>query len=233
MENNRIIIATVKSWNINNALKLKEKYGKKYKILLINKKEDLNYTKVKKSDPRFIFFPHWSWVIPDDIYKNYECIVFHMTDLPYGRGGSPLQNLILKKIYNTKITAIKVDKEIDAGKIYLKENFCIKTGSAEEVFMNASEIIFNKMIPAILENAPEPYDQIGEPVYFKRRNPDESDMNQLNFESLEDIYDFIRMLDAEDYPKAFLKIGKFKISFSDVHKKSNKLIGRFDISGEE
>ena len=29
-----------------------------------------------------------------EIHENYKCIIFHMTDLPFGRGGSPLQNLI-------------------------------------------------------------------------------------------------------------------------------------------
>ena len=60
-------------------------------------------------------------IILTKIYENYESILFHMTDLPYGRGGSPLQNLITNKIYNTKITAIKVSKELDEGDIYLKK----------------------------------------------------------------------------------------------------------------
>ena len=44
-----------------------------------------------------------------------------MTDLPYGRGGSPLQNLIANKIYDTKISAIRAEGGIDTGRIYLKE----------------------------------------------------------------------------------------------------------------
>ncbi len=51
-------------------------------------------------------------------FFNFNCVVFHMTDLPFGRGGSPLQNLISRGIYKTKISAIKVVKEIDAGPIY-------------------------------------------------------------------------------------------------------------------
>jgi methionyl-tRNA formyltransferase len=44
-----------------------------------------------------------------------------MTDLPFGRGGSPLQNLISRKIYNTKLSAIRVVKELDAGPVFLKK----------------------------------------------------------------------------------------------------------------
>lgn len=228
----KIIIATIKSWNITNALKFKDIYDKKYDIELITKKEELTIDFIKKFNPDYIFFPHWSWIIPEEIYQNYNCIVFHMTDLPFGRGGSPLQNLILRKTYDTKISAIKVEKEIDAGKIYLKEDFNIKFGSAEEIFIDASNIIFSKIIPYILENTPVPTQQVGEPVYFKRRKPVESEISTQDFYSLDDIYDFIRMLDAEDYPKAFFRFGNFKIIFSEVHKKSDKLVGRYEIYDE-
>ncbi|MBU4445557.1 methionyl-tRNA formyltransferase, partial [bacterium] len=163
----KIIIATIKSWNITNALKFKDKNHNKYDVQLVTKKEELTLDFVKKFNPEYIFFPHWSWIIPEEIYQNYNCIVFHMTDLPFGRGGSPLQNLISGKTYNTKISAIKVEKQIDAGKIYLKEDFNVKSGSAEEIFIDASNVTFLKMIPSIIENPPVFTQQVGEPVYFK------------------------------------------------------------------
>ena len=46
-----------------------------------------------------------------------------MTDLPFGRGGSPLQNLIVRGYKSTKLTAIKVQSGIDTGDIYLKKPF--------------------------------------------------------------------------------------------------------------
>ena len=94
-----ILIATIKDWNINNFYEFKKKFEDKYNLYLITNKDDLIYQNVKDLNPKYIFFPHWSWLIPNEIYENYECILFHMTDLPYGRGGSPLQNLILNKIY--------------------------------------------------------------------------------------------------------------------------------------
>ncbi|MEQ8189542.1 MAG: methionyl-tRNA formyltransferase [Candidatus Eremiobacterota bacterium] len=230
MKRNRILIATIKSWNINNAFKFKNSYEEKYDIIIFSKKDELDYDKINEINPKYIFFPHWSWIIPEKVYVNFECIVFHMTDLPYGRGGSPLQNLIVNKVYNTKVSAIKVGEGLDTGKIYLKEPFYIGLGSSEEIFRQMSDIIFFKMIPYILENSPVPFEQAGEPVIFKRRTPQES--NMINITHLDDIYDFIRMLDGEGYPKAFLKTGKFRIEFSEVHRKSNKLVGRFEINEE-
>lgn len=228
MNKKKIIIATIKSWNIKNALAFKDEYDEKYDVLIVTEKEDLNYDFVNEYNPEYIFFPHWSWIIPEDIYNNFECIVFHITDLPYGRGGSPLQNLILRKVYDTKISAIRVEKNLDAGKVYLKNKFYIGLGSAEEIFIEASKVIFD-MIQQLIEHPSPPQKQIGEPVFFKRRTPDESDMSNQKFKNYDEVYDFIRMLDGEGYPKSFLKIGKFKVTFSDVHKKGDKLSGRFDI----
>ncbi|MBL7085875.1 MAG: methionyl-tRNA formyltransferase [Candidatus Cloacimonetes bacterium] len=230
MENKKdIIIATIKSWNIKNAEILRNKFNNYINVHIITKKEELRYSQIEKINPTYIFFPHWSWIIPKKIYNNFECIVFHMTDLPYGRGGSPLQNLIIRNIYDTKISAIKVGKELDSGKIYLKKDFNIKTGNAENILSKISDIIFNEMIPYILNNNPVPYEQDGKVIKFKRRKPEQSDISSANLKNVEDIYDFIRMLDGEGYPKAFFNIGKFKFIFSEINRKSEKLTGRFII----
>jgi methionyl-tRNA formyltransferase len=228
-----IVIATIKSWNIRNAKKLKKELKGKFDVSIITKKEELTFENLQRINPRYIFFPHWSWKIPREIYENFECVVFHMTDLPFGRGGSPLQNLIQRKIYNTKISAIKVEEGIDTGRVYIKRDLYIGIGSAEEIFISASRIIFFEMIPFILENHPVPYEQEGEIVVFKRRTPEQSNIQTADIRNLEEFYDFIRMLDAEGYPKAFIKIGKFRILFSEVHRKSDKLVGKFEVIEDE
>ena len=45
-----------------------------------------------------------------------------MTDLPFGRGGSPLQNLLLRDIEKTKISLIKMNNKLDQGDIVQKRN---------------------------------------------------------------------------------------------------------------
>ena len=61
-------------------------------------------------------------------------MIFHMTDVLYGRGGSPLQNFIIRGHKETKLTAMKCVKELDAGPVYLKE-FLSLLGNAEEIYM--------------------------------------------------------------------------------------------------
>lgn len=230
-----IVIATIKSWNIENAEKLKKMLEGEYNTFILTKKEDLSLGLLKSIKPIYIFFPHWSWKIPKEIHESFRCIAFHMTDLPFGRGGSPLQNLIERKIYNTKISAIEVSEDIDSGRIYLKRDLFIGLGSAEEIFITASEIIFFDMIPYILKHGHEiiPKEQTGKPVIFKRRKPEQSDIEKASPKTLQELYDFIRMLDAEGYPKAFIKLKNFKIFFSEVHRRSDRLVGRFEIVEDE
>ncbi len=227
-----IIISTIKSWNIENALKLQQNLAENYTLTIIHKPDDLTIGEVKKINPRYIFFPHWSWMIPEEIYRNYECVVFHMTDLPYGRGGSPLQNLIIRKKYDTKLTALEASEETDGGRIYCKRKVNIKTGSAEDILKRLSTIIFTEMIPKILTENPTPVEQVGEVIKFKRRTPRESNVEILKELSTEDLYDFIRMLDGEGYPQAFIKIGNVKMRLSKAEYKDGKLTGKFEVSNE-
>jgi methionyl-tRNA formyltransferase len=154
---------------------------------------------VRKLSPRYIFFLHWSWKVPEQIVKRFECVCFHMTDVPFGRGGSPLQNLIARGHRETKLTALRMTAEFDAGPVYLKEPLSLE-GGAEEIYIRAGQLSA-KMIESIVREEMTPVAQEGKPVNFKRRRPAESEI--ANPESLEALYDFIRMLDADGYPRAF------------------------------
>jgi methionyl-tRNA formyltransferase len=183
----------------------------------IKQKTEFTFKNLTNLQPKKIFIPHWSNIIPSEIYLNWECIVFHMTDLPYGRGGSPLQNLILNEKKETFISAIKVEKGIDTGDIYLKAPLNLK-GTANEIFRNAANII-HQMIIDIIKNNPIPKIQEGEIIVFKRRTPNESNIEHL--ESISKIYDYIRMLDCVGYPHAFLETQYFKFEFTQADLKND------------
>lgn len=186
----------------------------------ISERKDFNVENLNKLKPNKIFIPHWSYIIPEQIFNNFECVVFHMTDLPFGRGGSPLQNLIVRGYKETKVSALKVEKGLDTGPIYLKEPLML-IGSAEEIFIRASKII-EQMIIKIIHHKLVPIPQTGKPTIFKRRKP--RDGNIQNLENIDQIYDYIRMLDADGYPSAFLEFGNFKLEFSRVSVQSDKLL---------
>ena len=175
-------------------------------------KAELTSELVRRLNPRYIFFLHWSWIVPAEVLTECECVCFHMADVPYGRGGSPLQNLILRGHSATKLTALRMTGEIDAGPVYFKENLGLQ-GSAEEIYFRANRIAA-RMIEQLIAEQPQPVPQTGEPVIFKRRKPEESRIPPT--ESVNQLYDFIRMLDAEGYPRAFLEHAGFRYEFSQA-----------------
>jgi methionyl-tRNA formyltransferase len=209
---NKYIILSEKSWNSNLKKQLELQFPND-KWILINRKEDFNIDFLMEYKPSKIFIPHWSYILSSDIYNNYECVVFHMTDLPFGRGGSPLQNLISRGYKRTKISAIKVQKGIDTGDVYLKKELDLK-GTASEIFERANFVI-EKMIHLIIKKKLKPIPQVGDVVEFKRREVKDSSIKELC--ELDKVYDYIRMLDCEGYPSAFIETSCIKFEFTKAN----------------
>ena len=207
----KIVLANINPAYYELELFLRSKFGEK--LAVINSKPELNIEALKRLNPAYIFFPHWSEIIPKEIFSTFNCVVFHMTDLPYGRGGSPLQNLIVRGHKSTKLSAIKVAEGMDTGDVYLKKDLTLN-GTATEIFVRAGELM-KEMIVEIASNHPQPTKQEGEVVLFKRRKAEDSNVAALD--ELETLYDYIRMLDAEGYPKAFFETEHFRVEFTNAN----------------
>lgn len=161
--------------------------------------------------PRYVFFLHWSARVPDEWLDAHECVCFHMTDVPYGRGGSPLQNLIQRGHRQTMLTALRMAHEFDAGPVYAKQPLSLE-GNAEEIYLRAGRLSAD-MIAELVRTQPRPAEQSGEPVAFRRRRPEESAI-PVDLPDIDQWHDFIRMLDAAGYPRAFIDYGGFRLEFS-------------------
>lgn len=178
------------------------------------------------TNPRYIFFLHWNWIVPDSICRGYECVCFHMTDVPYGRGGSPLQNLILAEHSRTMLSAIRMVKEVDAGPVYAKKPLGLH-GSAQKIYLRVAKLSL-KIIKWIIKHNPQPMPQEGEVVNFNRRKPEQSYLPTNG--TLLNAFDFIRMLDADGYPNAFVVHGNYKLNFKSARLKEDKVIAEVEIN---
>lgn len=201
------VIVASRSWYKELPEKLASLTGEKF--VWIENKKDLTLERLQSLQPEYVFFPHWSYIIPAEIYENFACVIFHMTDVPFGRGGSPLQNLIARGIYETKISALKCQAGLDSGPVYMKRPLYLY-GAAEEIYLRAAKII-TEMIVSIVKDKPIPVEQKGDVVCFARRKPAEGNIADLA--ELGQIYDYIRMLDAAGYPRAFLETEHFRFEF--------------------
>jgi methionyl-tRNA formyltransferase len=174
---------------------------------------------LQEDTPRYVFFLHWSWIVPLEVTEKHECVCFHMTDLPYGRGGSPLQNLILRGKQETRVTSLRMTEGVDCGPIYGKRPMSLD-GTALEIYLRAGDLSWS-MIQWIVEENPVPTPQCGEVTLFRRRTPSESEIPEDV--TINQLYDFVRMLDAPGYPKAFLKHGSLLLEFAEANLQGGEL----------
>jgi len=228
MDNHAYIVASIRDWHIKIYNEIIRHYPGRWH--LITEPQDLTVDKIRSLNPKYIFFPHWTHIVPSEILNMVTCVCFHETDLPYGRGGSPLQNLIARGHRETVVTALKMCEELDAGPIYLKKSMPLE-GLAEEIFIRAAYIVA-EMIKTIVTENPSPKEQTGQPTIFKRRKPSQSRIS-TETHSLSDLFDHIRMLDADGYPSAFLEHGGFRYEISRPALKSEEILADVRIFRKE
>ena len=214
-----LVLLSNRPWNAALPERLRASLGRT--VYTIGHPDELRLEELLSLDPEWIFVPHWSHLIPKEIWNRWPTVIFHMTDLPYGRGGSPLQNLIQRGHRSTMLSALRCTAELDAGPVYGKEPLCL-LGTAEEIFIRANGLM-EVMIEGIVRNRPDPQPQQGEPELFSRRKPEQSNLGHCPAGDLSACYDQIRMLDADGYPHAFLEVHGLRLEFRRVNRRSDGL----------
>ncbi|WP_076585784.1 hypothetical protein [Vibrio ostreicida] len=210
----RLLVCNSRQW-----FRLKKEISQNNTVKFISHDEELTFDLVEKFKPDYIFFPHWNWFVGEHIHGNSECVVFHTAPLPYGRGGSPIQNLIMKGFQSSPVCAIKMTSKLDAGSIYSSYDVSLE-GDINSIFLRINYAI-NELIDKIVSENPEPVPQVGDPYIFKRLT--ESDNEIPEGLDLDKIYDRIRMVDNPDYPNAYIMYGDAKLEFYDASLENDSL----------
>jgi methionyl-tRNA formyltransferase len=217
------VVATVKHWNERAFARHSSDLPGSW--TLIRDDGELTIETLDALQPRYIFFPHWSWIVPDAILQRWECVCFHMTDVPFGRGGSPLQNLIGRGHKETKLTALRMTSELDAGPVYLKLPLSLE-GRAQDIFERTADLVYTA-VRQIVRDQPAPKPQSGAVTHFKRRTPEQSAFP--NEATMSQLYDHIRMLDADTYPPAFLDHGPFRLELGNARPDGDDIVAEVRI----
>lgn len=212
----RYVVASSKPWFEHSE---KSSEFRALDITYLSSREELTVKNLREINPRYVFFPHWNWIVPDLILDSWECVCFHAAPVPFGRGGSPVQNMITRGFDTTELTAFRMVAELDAGPVYLRREVSL-AGTVEEIFLRLGRDAA-QMIVDIARDTPQPVEQSGEVVLFRRRNQSQSELPRRA--SLTQVFDHIRMLDGLDYPPAFIDYGEFRIEFSRASRRLDHL----------
>ena len=175
----KCLIACSKKWFTLN----RSAFPENIEFHFVSQSDELNKAFLDKLLPDFIFFPHWSWIVDKSIYETYECVVFHTAPLPYGRGGSPIQNLIVEGFDHAPVCALKMTSVVDGGPIYVKKDVSLN-GPLSTIFENLNDVV-NDLISIIVRTRPRPEEQTGEVFHFKRRTHlDNAIPNQMSLKEV-------------------------------------------------
>lgn len=189
-------------------------------IEVITREEDLSLTNLSELNPSHVFFPHWSWKIPQEIIESYKPIIFHTAPLPHGRGGSPIQNLILSGYKKSPVWALFATEKFDEGPLITSRDISLE-GNLSDIFIRLKAVVI-EMILEICESSISSKEQEGEVQIFKRLTiadnliPKDVDIGS--------VYDRIRMVDAPGYPNAYIYYGNLKIEFENAKFKDSNVI---------
>ena len=132
-------------------------------------------------------------------------IVVHASDLPKGRGMSPLSWQILEGKNVIPLTLFEAVESVDAGNVYIKDQVCF---AGHELISEMRRSIGKKicdMCTEFVNKYPtiigEGSGQVGEPTYYPRRTDADSRLDVDK--TIREQFDLLRIVDNDKYPAYF------------------------------
>ena len=171
------ILTDKNSWFFKNQEKTPSKYKKYLKKNLLT-----NHLQIKKNYEITLIISYYK-IIPNKFLSNSKHnLVIHESDLPNGRGMSPLYWQILKGRKKITFTLFECTKNMDEGKYYIKKNFYFEpTLIYEEIKEKQLKYAFDLIELFLKKYAKKKniksYYQKGKPTYFPKIQASFSELN--------------------------------------------------------
>lgn len=151
-------------------------------------------------------------------------LVVHESDLPKGRGWSPLTWQILEGSQTVAVSLIEAADLVDAGDIYSQTEIELQGNElVEEIRTKQAYATFalcDDFINGFPRTAEKKRIQNGSPSYYNRRTPKDSELNLKA--PLVDQFDLLRVCDNERYPAWFRYKGrKFELLIKQSEKEGD------------
>jgi RimJ/RimL family protein N-acetyltransferase len=167
------------------------------------------------------FYMSYGQIVGPELLARYKNnLVVHESDLPKGRGWSPLTWQVLDGIDEIPITLLEAALGVDSGDIYLTDTMKfdgtelvdeLRTFQVEKTISLCKKFIFN--YPEVVSWSRP---QEGDSTYYPRRSKENSELDPDK--TLRQQFNLLRVVDNEKYP-AFIKIGgkKFIVKIEQLH----------------
>jgi len=175
--------------------KWKDINSAKYEIDLVNSSKDVDSGDI-------LFLISCTKMIQKDVRNNFDkTLVIHESDLPKGRGWSPLVWQILEGSKIIPITLFEAEDKVDSGDIWKKSSVQIED---HETFPEINSKVFSeklKLMDFAIQNFQSiiPIPQLKENItYYPKRTPADSKLDITK--SIDEQFDLLRIADDVRYP---------------------------------
>jgi methionyl-tRNA formyltransferase len=135
--------------------------------------------------------------------KSKSSIVVHPSDLPKGRGFSPLAWQVLEGKYEITVCLFEATEGCDEGDIYLKSSFALSGLELnDEIKQKQGRAILDLCLEYVNEYGHiKAEGQLGDPTYYDRRSKDSSELDL--HKTIAEQFNLLRIVDNERYPAFF------------------------------
>jgi len=144
-------------------------------------------------------------VKPEILKRNKHNLVVHESDLPKGKGWSPMTWQVLEGKQEIPVTLFEAEEAVDSGSIYLQD-FMVFEGHelVDELRFKQADVTldlcrdFVQRYPEIIHEAVA---QSGEESFYPRRRADDSRLDPQK--TIAEQFNLLRVVDNERYPAFF------------------------------
>jgi len=135
------------------------------------------------------------------LHKNN--IVVHPSNLPKGKGWSPLAWQVLEGKDKIPITLFEASKEVDGGDVYLRDIIHLDGMELNEEIKLKQGLKTIEMICQYIKKQNKGISQEGKDTYYAKRTVSDSELDIKK--TISEQFNLLRVVDNERYP-AFIKI---------------------------
>jgi hypothetical protein len=163
----------------------------------------------------FCFYLSFSKIVSASVRNKFRHnLVVHESDLPQGKGWSPLTWQILEGENRIPVTLIEAEDKVDSGVIYTQDWIEFEGHELIDELREAQARITIKICNHFIENYPDLLTaaraQAGKESFYSRRVPHDSIIDPDK--SITALFKNLRVADYEQYPSYFVKYNQmFKI----------------------
>ncbi|NDJ26717.1 methionyl-tRNA formyltransferase [Campylobacter sp. MIT 12-8780] len=149
--------------------------------------------------------------------KHKHNLVIHASNLPQGKGWSPLFHQILQGQNEIVFTLFEAGEKADSGDIYLQESLYLNGLELYEELRAKQGQLCIKLVLDFLKLYPniKARKQSGKESFYSKRSPKDSELDI--HKSLNEQFNLLRICSNDEFPAFFIKDGKkFILKIYDI-----------------